>query len=101
MYTIGHKSSYLKAIKNSPDNVIQKLGKRAPCKRFPNGYEGGYVFRSIEEAQRRIDEKYPMKAFIVFGLKGVVWETDVERNQNGGWWHNLLKDAEITILSVI
>ena len=97
IYTIGYEQNYLKAIADSPDGTIQKTGKRAPCEQFPNGYEGGYAFQSIEDAQRRIGGEYPTSGFAVFGLKAK-WETDTEPNQNGEWWHNLLNDAEIVTL---
>lgn len=99
IYTIGHKQSYIKAIADSPDGTIDKLGKQSPCERFPDGYPGGYAFQSIEDAQRRIDEEYPTNGFIIFGLKAD-WKNDTEQNQNGGWWHNLLNDAEIVVLEM-
>lgn len=96
IYTIGHKENYLKAIADSPDGKIHKVGKCEPCERFPQGYEGGYAFLSIEDAQKRINEAYPERGFAVFGLLAS-WE-DTEPNPNG-WWHNLLKDSEIIVLS--
>ena len=97
IYTIGHESSYLKAIADSPDNTIWKLGERLPCERFPDGYEGGCAFQSIEDAQRRIDEKYSTDGFVVFGIDAD-WEKDTEPNRAGEWWHNLLNDAEIRLI---
>lgn len=97
IYTIGHEPSYLKAIADSPDSTIQKIGKQMLCEQFPDGYEGGYAFRSVEDAQYRIDEQYSTDGFVVFGMKAI-WETDTEKNQDGGWWHNLLNDAEIVVL---
>jgi hypothetical protein len=98
IYTIGHKQSYLKAIANSPDGTILKSGKQVPCKMNLNEYEGGCAFRSIKDAQRRINEEYPTSDYVVFGLKAD-WGKDTEKNQNGGWWHNLLKDSEIVVLA--
>lgn len=99
IYTIGHEQVYLEAIADSPDGMIQKMGRRGPCKQFPDGYEGGYAFQSIEDAQRRIDLEYPTRDFVVFGMRAN-WETDTEPNREDGWWHNLLNDAEIVRLSV-
>lgn len=106
IYTIGHEKSYLEAIANSPNGVLHKMGKRPNGeqflnvydrdKQFPNGYPGGYAFRSIADAKRRIEEKYSTSNYAVFGIDAN-WETDVEPSPRG-WWHNLLCDAEIIVL---
>lgn len=88
IYTIGHELSYLRAIADV--GAIEKIGQRLPCEQFPEGYEGGYAFRTFAEAQQRINEKYPASGFVVFGMKAH-WETDVE----GGY---LLNDSEIVVL---
>lgn len=96
IYTIGHKRNYLKAIDDSPDGKIIKIGKRQPCIDYPQGYEGGYAFRSIEDAKKRIDEAYSRSGFDVFGLM-TTWE-NTEPSKDG-WWNNLIDDAGIVSLN--
>jgi len=96
IYTIGHTKNYLDAIANSLDGKIQKLGRCEPGDRFPDGYEGGYAFRSIADAQKRIDEVYSGQGFGVFGIEAD-WEKDTVPAQDG-WWHNLVKNADIVVL---
>lgn len=95
IYTIGHNANYLQAIANSPEGKIYKTGKRDPGEQFPNGYEGGYAFQFMEDAQKRIDEAYPDRGFAIFGLLAD-WETETEPSES--WWHYLLIDAEIIVL---
>jgi len=96
IYTIGHVENYLKAIADSPDGAIKKLGRCEPGERFPDGYTGGYAFKTVEDAQRRIDEAYPDRGFGVFGLDAE-WEMDTTQNTNG-WWHNLVNSSGIIVL---
>jgi hypothetical protein len=90
IYTIGHRANYLKAIAQSDTGTIKKLGKS-------KDYPGGYAFLTREDAERRIQEAYANRGFAVFGLKAH-WEHDTEPST--GWWHNLLRDAEIIVLDV-
>ena len=96
IYTIGHEKNYLKGIADSPDGKINKIGKREPCEGFPQGYVGGYAFASVEDARRRINEAYPECGFAVFGLQ-TTWDNTV--SSADGWWHNLIEDSEIIVLS--
>uniref|UniRef100_A0A6M3KUP0 Uncharacterized protein n=1 Tax=viral metagenome TaxID=1070528 RepID=A0A6M3KUP0_9ZZZZ len=75
IYTIGHEENYLSVAREY--GKIIKLGKCGSCERFPNGYEGGYAFRTAEEAQERIEEAYHGMGFAVFGLEAD-WEIDTE-----------------------
>lgn len=93
IYTIGNEKNYMAAI--AENGVIQKTGK-GDLPDCPN-YPGGYAFKTAEDAQRRIDEAYPDRGFAVFGLDAD-WEADTYRNPEGGWWNNLLIDADIVPL---
>ena len=89
LYTIGDKTAYLKAIKNSNGGAIIKIGKA-------NDYDGGYVFESIEDAQKRIDEAYSNSEYGVFGIETVIENTSPAKN---GWWRTLNTDAKIIVIS--
>jgi hypothetical protein len=94
IYTIGNKKNYMAAI--AEYGAVYKTG-RGDYPGSPN-YPGGYAFKTAEDAQRRIDEAYPERGFAVFGLNAD-WVANTEPNPAGGWWHNLLIDAEIVVLS--
>jgi hypothetical protein len=95
IYTIGHKENYLKAISDSPTGTILKLGRCDANENFPQGYCGGYAFKTMEEAQKRIDEAHSNEGFIIFGLQSS-WDNTVPSNI--GWWNNLIDDSEIIVL---
>lgn len=78
-----------------PGMQLRKLGKREPQERWPNGYEGGYAFQTVEDAQRRIDEAYPESGYAVFGLD-TTWENTYPASD--GWWCLLIEDAPIIVL---
>ena len=92
IYTIGSAKSYLDAMLASGE-VVHKSGAGSPA-----GYIGGYAFKTIEDAQRRIDEygDSPYQ-FSIFGLDAD-WEKDTVPNDEG-WWHNLTKDAPLIVLT--
>ncbi len=92
IYTIGHEGTYLDAL-NGNEGKVFKTGRLPPTNEYPDGYEGGYAFHSVADAQRLIDEKYSTSGYAVFGLIAD-WEADVEQAPDG-WWYSLLKDAEI------
>jgi hypothetical protein len=94
IYTIGHKESYAQALKDN--GKVIKVGKSGISDRFPEGYEGGYAFYSLEDSEKRISEEYSKNNFVPFGLKAD-WEKDTEASKDG-WWHNLLNDSEIIFL---
>ncbi len=97
IYTIGHRETYLSAIAESPDGVLLKSGKILPCAESPNGYSGGYAFQSVSDAERRINERYALDGYTIFGLKAD-WKIDTEKNHAGEWWHNLINDSEIVVI---
>ena len=95
-YTIGNSVAYdAHLAKGEP---VHKLGR---CE----GYDGGWVWRTREEAQAFIDApdsvlySYPdfqgMK-FKVYGLKLTgTWETDVTPEVGSDGIHHLIVDAEL------
>jgi hypothetical protein len=96
IYTVGNKANYLKTI--SEAGVIRKVGRReVGDPHLPNGYNGGCAFRTAEDAQRFIDEQEKSEVWGVFGLLAN-WGTDTVPNADGGWWHDLIHDAEIVLL---
>jgi hypothetical protein len=54
IYTVGHKANYLRAINESDDGRIQKLGKNDDLNGKP--YPGGYALQTYEDAQRLLVE---------------------------------------------
>jgi len=92
IYTIGHRLNYLKAIANTL-GIIEKTGRKESCKEFPNGYCGGIVFKTIEEAIQCIDDCYNEK-YAVFGLDAD-WEKDTYQNEE---IRNLLNNVTIIVL---
>lgn len=47
-YTIGNKSSYDKTLE---ETGVRKIGRRHPSTDFPDGYEGGWVWKTPEDAR--------------------------------------------------
>lgn len=96
IYTIGHRENYLKNIERY--GTIQKLGRLAPGvdDRYPEGYPGGYAFKTLEDAQRGLIEENPSGTWAVFGIEAD-WDQDTAPDSDG-WWHSLLKDADIIVL---
>lgn len=93
IYTIGNARSYLEAMRGG--EIVHKTGKR-------DNYAGGYAFKTVADAERRIAEYDSAGGdyhgvFSVFGL-GADWERDTEPNEIG-WWHNLLVDSPLILLS--
>ena len=85
-YTVGLASSYEALIDElaAKGEKVQKMG-RLPADQGPDGeaYEGGWIWRTREEAQAKLDEpeaeKYTLgREFRVYGvLMAGTWETDV------------------------
>lgn len=105
IYTIGNTANYLSAMAES-GGTITKTGRTTVSEQRLNwhqehwhevDYIGGYAFLTVTDAQQRIVEAYPERGFSVFGLLAE-WDVDTYPNPDGGWWHNLLKDAEIICL---
>jgi len=85
-YTVGLASSYEAAIDElaAKGEKVQKMG-RLPASEGPDSeaYEGGWIWRTREEAQSKLDEPEAQKflqgrEFRVYGvLMAGTWETDV------------------------
>lgn len=87
IYTIGNEKNYKEAI--DLHGWVHKTGKN-------EDYEGGYAFRTYEDALCAIQELGQEGVWVVFGLLAD-WEKDTEPN-TVHWWHNLLKDSIIVPL---
>ena len=95
MCTIGNRKSYLKAFNDNGE--VTKIGYRKEGdKGIPEGYSGGYAFKTAEDALRRITEAYSDTNYIVFGLDAD-WETQTKLATDG-WWHNLQVDSKVIIM---
>ena len=94
IFTIGHEKTYRDAISKN-NGPIQKMGRRKPCKEYPNGYEGGCCFKTFKEAQAAIDTYYPRKGYIVWGME-TGWENTSPSTEHA--WNDLIQDADIVPL---
>lgn len=99
LYTVGHRANYLQAIEDSKEGFIEKLGRLQPgeCGQFPDGYAGGCVAQTIEDARRIIQECFADRAaeFAVFGIDAQ-WGVDTAQGEH--WWHDLLISKRIIVL---
>lgn len=84
IFTIGRTESYDQNIASQEN--CQKKGK-------DQNYCGGSVWRTYEEAL-----EYVVEGYSVYGVVAD-WDKDTEENQEGGNWHNLLKDAKLIKIS--
>lgn len=92
IFTIGDRDNYLKNM--SDNSEMKKLGKQEPSERFPDGYEGGYCFQTMEDAHKKILEEDKVGIWDVFGL-----DCDWANTYNSGnWWNNLIQSTKIIIL---
>lgn len=89
IYTIGHAETY----RNTMSQITEPMLKVGKGIWQGQPYEGGYAFRTYEDAMRRIDEAYPDWGFDVFGMEAD-WDTETEPSEEG-WWHHLLVDAPV------
>jgi hypothetical protein len=101
IYTIGHKTNYLKAI--AENGQISKTGYTTMATQrkywsepmwLDEDYEGGYAFKTQEDAQRRINEAYLDRGFGVFGLDAD-WSDTYSK---GDYWNYLVESAWIIVL---
>jgi hypothetical protein len=99
IFTIGNTDSYLKALADDPD--LKKIGRRDEplLPDFPDGYPGGTVWQTREDAQSYIDvamqqemPEWDPARFSVFGLEAE-WENDTYTPEDGK--QSLLRDAKI------
>ena len=92
IYTIGHRKSYLQSFRDYGE--VTKIGRKADLHGEP--YIGGYAFKTLDDANKRIREAYPDRDFIAFGLEAK-WDEDTTPSKDG-WWHHLLVDSYVTLL---
>lgn len=90
IYTIGYSKNYRKAIQESDEGYIIKLGRS-------EGYSGGYAVKTYEDAQRLLKEEAD-ETYEIFGLEAD-WERDTIPNPDS-WWHYLLYDSKIIVLDL-
>lgn len=85
-YTLGHTESYDQALREGP---VKKSGKK-------DGYEGGWVFKTAEEAEEFNKRTQKGKGYSVYGLiLPNSWEEDVSENPAEDGIHTLLNSAMI------
>ncbi len=91
IYTLGHRPSYIKALRSAAaiNKPLKKVGRS-------EGYPGGYAFKTVNDAERRIAEKYVEKDYAVFVLLAD-WDKDTVPSEEG-WWHALVNSAPIVLL---
>lgn len=87
IYTIGHTESYRKYVREQSPAKPEKLGRTAE-------YEGGSVWRTIEEAVANCPEGYSVWGVIAD------FDKDTEPNRDGNPWNDLLRDAELVDLAI-
>lgn len=97
-YTIGRTTSYDEALLY-PQGV-HKLGAYEPTSEEPEGYKGGWVFKTIQEALelKKTIHKFDWnpEEFSVYELKlPNNWEQDVSKDPDEDGVHHLLVDALI------
>jgi len=100
IYTIGVKKNYLDlyAQEKAKGDVLKKAGRNLNHRddEFPNGFCGGSVWQTIQEArQHRLPQ---------YGVFGVLadWEKDTAPSlEPDADWHDLLVDSEIVVLPEI
>lgn len=84
LYTIGHAVNYRRAYKEAHDDdgVTSKIGYRAPSAEYPNGYAGGVVYKTPEEAEAGIVQYDKVGEWTVWVIEGE-WERDTYRIDTG------------------
>ena len=103
IYTLGLTKSYLNAINERPEPV-KKTGKREPSEDWPEGYEGGSVWETREDAQAYVDSlpnrecpEWRAEDFSVFGVEAD-WRTDTYQAHPEKPYRSLLVDSIIVVL---
>ncbi len=100
IYTVGYTKTYLKLFaldsETPEDRAPFKLGRRPPGDEdYPNGYPGGSVFQSQEQAQAWLDEKN-LLTYSIFGVEAD-WDTDTAPRSDASF-RDLLVDAKLVLL---
>ena len=99
LYTFGRKTAYDKILANDPSP--KKLGRRlVGDARFPDGYAGGSVWQTVDEAQAYVNSlpnadnpTWAAADFAVYGVKAD-WDSDAYQIK-GKAWRSLLVDAPL------
>lgn len=99
VYTIGHTGSYNETLKSSP-NETYKMGKR-------DDYDGGWIWKTAEEAQAFIDSpaflkvdwgdnlpRHPEKFSVYKVQLPNGWDKDVSPVPGEDGIYNLLTDSK-------
>lgn len=94
-YTIGHEKSYDQALQEG-GNV--KLGRYGPTPEEPEGYPGGIVFRTIQNAKEFImsggmDRWFPNRDKSVWAVYGLLADWDHDTYETPDGYRALLRDA--------
>ena len=92
-YTIGFTKSYDYNLSEIDD--CKKLGKQEISEDYPDGYDGGWVFKSIQEANDFI-KKEKLIGFSVYQLElPTSWDVDVNKIIGDDGAFNLLNNSLI------
>lgn len=94
-YTVGHKKSYDQALKEG-GNI--KKGRYGPTLDEPEGYPGGIVFRTIQDAQDFIASGgmarwFPDRDESVWAVYGLLADWDRDTYEASDGYCALLRDA--------
>ena len=102
VFTAGHASVYDEALSRYPS--LCKIGRREPSDAFPQGYVGGWVFRTREDAVAFAEAVHPEVPFrlAAYGLiLPTSWEEDVSPEPGPDGVHHLLHDARVVALDAV
>jgi hypothetical protein len=100
-YTIGRTTSYDKGLAEATlEEPLTKTGKREKSDKWPQGYEGGWVWTTIGQADifrcldlQKYEPDWQPDDFSVYELKISDWDKDTYVHSSG--YHCLLNDAPI------
>ena len=95
LYTIGRDNVYRAKIE-----VWGEISKTGRYDSTREGYKGGCVFQTIDDAHRYIKERClgEEEKFAVFGLDlATQWGVDTVPSDDG-WWHHLLWKRKVLLL---
>ncbi len=80
IYTIGHTKNYERMFRDPNVGQVFKM-------------PGGYAFKTVDEAQRRIDELNMNDFWSIYQMNATMEDTTPD--PTGGWWRVLKTDAAI------
>ena len=102
VYTVGYHETYIQAIQESKEGYVNKTGRLEPGvnEHHPDGYRGGIIFESYEDAHRYLTDiavkEFDITGYAVFGVEAD-WRHDVAPALDG-WWGWLLTHSKIVVL---